>query len=565
MRKRGIEFVFLLFLPGAACFALTVEDIDRQVGLAWTNLNVSPAETCTDAEFLRRAYLDLVGQTPSLEQTLSFLNSKVADKRSDLIDALLESPEYGERRATVWQNLMKEGRVLRRQFPIDSFHAPLAEAFQKDMPFDEFVRALISAEGSSKDNPFTYLVLTHEAKPEDLTSTTARLFLGTQLQCAQCHDDKIGPWKQNDFWGFAAFYSRVGAQPEQKGKGRPESYLVAERRRGEAIIPEGGTPVSFQGLPKEERQMARRELEMEMRANPVAPAYLGEIIRQSEEESRRATLARILTTQDGLFPRAVVNRVWAELFGAGLIDPVDNIHGKTAGDFEPVLRELADHFTRSDYSLKELYRVLMNTRAYHLSSKGTEDSVTLRTAFAQARLRPIGPEVLLESLLATTNLEEVPKNRAGEEAFQRNKRRVLEKFVFAFGNDEGESSTAFEGTIPQALMMMNDEIMARAVMPQPGSTFHNVLRSGDDAGDRVRMLYLAVLCREPSDEELSECMQYIKDTGPSDGPVLAEPVNLGRKRRGAGRPQQAQMAQAAEPYQDIYWALLNTSEYLYNH
>ncbi|MCG3196653.1 MAG: hypothetical protein GHCLOJNM_01129 [bacterium] len=554
-RMRAVLFIALLALSGSA-HALTPSELDTLIDRIWATHGITPAPTSSDSEFFRRVYLDLAGEPPSVEETVNFLTSNEPNKRAKAIEQLLATREYGDHHGRVWTNLILEGRVLKRRFPRERFDSYLADSFNKNKPFDDLVKELIAVEGSSADNGATFLILSHEGKPEDLTSTSARLFLGTQLRCAQCHDDKFGPWKQEQFWGFAAFFARVETRPEKSPLAkRPESFLVTDRPRGEAIIPEDGATPSFKDLPPEERRKARMALEREMRTHPVRPAFLGQPVDLHPRDHRRKALAeRIVRAPDNLFARTQVNRVWAEMFGAGLIEPLDDLYGKTAGDWEPVLQALASHFIESGHRMKSLYALIANTKAYQLTSEGQTESNSLREYFARARLRPLSPEALFQTILKTTNVESTA-SATRKARLEQEKQRYLERFVFVFGNDEGEKSTAFEGTIPQALMMMNDPLIERGLAPLGGTTLHRILESSQSVSERIRFLYLGALSREPSVAEMKDAQRFL---------VEASPEPIGDARAIRPRDRLARMREA-EAYQDLLWSLMNSAEFLYNH
>lgn len=327
-------------------------------------------------------------------------------------------------------------------------------------------------------------------------------------------------------------------------------------------IPEGGTTPNLRNLPKEEREAVRRKMMQEMRTAPVEPSFLGEPVDLAPNTDRRAELARLATSPDNpLFARTTVNRVWSEMFGKGLIEPVDDIHGKDAGDWEPVLAALSAEFVRSGHRLKPLYGLIANSNVYQLSSRCEgDDRAGLEIHFARARLRAHRPEVLLEAIFRAT------RAHAGEELEPRKdlRRRVLSRFQFAFGNDEGNRSLNFEATIPQALMMMNDPIIEKALAPNAGSTLLAIGQSTRDANERVRLIYLAAHSREPSEGETADALEYLSGAEGEGRIALVADARSPLEARRAAK-QDRSLRKEAEPYQDLLWALMNTSEFLYNH
>ncbi|MCA9439676.1 MAG: DUF1549 domain-containing protein [Candidatus Omnitrophica bacterium] len=544
---------------------LSSSDIDRMVQSIWKSKGIGPVGPASDSEYLRRVYFDLTGLPPSLDETESFLQSTDPDKRSKLVSKLLSDPAYGAHRADVLMGEIIEGRILNRRLPEESFRKYFESSFNQDKPYDQMVRELISASGDSAENGATYLVVTHQANPEDMTGTVTRLFNGTQYRCFQCHDDKFGDWKQTDFWGTAAFFARTDIRPNERMENRLVSVLIQDRKNGEGVIPEGGVTPALNGLSKEERKKTRRQMLMEERKNPVAPSFLGEPVRVGKNENRREVLAKLMTSPENeLFARSAANRVWADMFGNGLIEPVDDIYDKDAGEWEPLLDSLAKELVRSGHSLKTLYRLIANTQTYQLTSESDEDSEDLASVFARSRMRAHAPEVLLDSILMTTQGEEAFQKRQQKMDSKGPRDRILEKFTFAFGNDEGSRVLSFEATIPQALMMMNDPIIERALKPTPDSSLGRVVRETANPRERVRLVYLSALSREPLEGEMNDALAYLREVeGGRQAPLLVADSGDRSGRRSKKRFQR--MNKQMEPYQDLLWALMNTSEFLYNH
>jgi hypothetical protein len=566
-RALRIEVAVLLILAqhsGASAW-MKAADLDGIVAEVWKAVEIEPASKASDAEFLRRVALDLTGQPPSLADTIEFLESDNPDKRTKWIDKLLSSHEYASHRASIWMDLIDEGRVDKMKLPLESFQSFFEEAFAEDKPFDQTVRELIAAEGSSSENGGTYLIASHQAKQENLVGTTTRLFMGTRLQCAQCHDDKFAKWTQDDFWGMAAFYARTQVRPDEKMGNRPISVKVTDRQRGETVIPEGGTPVNLRTLPKEERREAQREMMMEQRENPVSPSFMGQPVSLKPRQNRREELAKLVTSHNNpLFARTMVNRVWSEMFGRGLIEPVDDLYGKDAVEFEPLLQKLAQEFIRSGHSMKHLYRLIATSQTYGRTSQGEDASVEKRHYFAQARLRPLSPRVLFDSLLAATGVESAVGKGQTDKRLENQKRRYFQRFELVFGNDEGNRATSFEGTIPQALMLMNDPLIARGLEPNKGTTLNQIGDRTSDPRERIRLLYLAALCREPNAAELNEALEYVKESLTTEDSILLADASPNSRGRPKGRGGNRGLREAA-PYQDLFWALLNTTEFMYHH
>ncbi len=562
-----VGLLLTLLSPAAnADGSLFSADIDRMIQSVWQSKEIEPVGVASDSEFLRRVSFDLIGLPPSYQEAEAFLESSHPDKRSQLVSELLDSDDYGVHRSSVLMAEIIEGRVIKQRLPMESFEKYFETSFNGDKPYDQMVREMVLASGDTSENGATYMVVTHQANPEDLTGTVSRLFNGTQLRCVQCHDDKFGDWKQTDFWGTAAFFARTDVRPNEKMGNRLLSVVVSDRKKGEIVIPEGGVTPSLKGLPKEERRKARREMLMAERRGAIAPAFLGDPVTVKKNQNRREVLARLVTSPENtLFARSTVNRVWSEMFGKGLIEPVDDIHEKDAGEWEPLLQTLSEDFARSGHSLKRLYGLLAMTETYQRTSESEDDIKGLEASFARSRMRPHSPEVLLNAILRTSHAEKQMAKQEEKMGRKSLRNRVLEKFSFAFGNDEGNRVLSFEATIPQALMMMNDPIIERAIAPAPGSLLMDIAQETKEPQERIRLLYLAALSREPNEHEMNDAMEYLSESLAADRqPVLVADIGGNTDRRKGGRSFR-NLRKQAEPYQDVLWALMNTSEFLYNH
>jgi Protein of unknown function (DUF1549)/Protein of unknown function (DUF1553) len=499
-----------------------VAAIDKGIAEAWAAAGVKPAKPATDEEYLRRAYLDLLGRIPTVQEARAFLATKETDKRGKLVEYLLNHPDFAKNLSTQWTVLLigrgNQGRMVDRT----SLNNWLRKQFGADRPWNEIVHELVSATGSNKENGATNFVLAHlEFGAVPLTSKTTRLFLGQQIQCTQCHDHPSNDWKQGDFWGINAFFK--GIKPEEVTKPNDTGGEVLDHY----VLHDEPTD-SYVSYDKRNGMVGI-----------AFPRFLdGRKISQGTDVIRRAELGKLIADpKNEAMSKAFVNRMWAHFVGRGFVNPVDDFGPHNQASHPEVLDQLAKDFRDGGYDIKKLCRWIMASQAYQLSSiksKGSEKEESLFTAMP---LRPMSPEQLFESLLTATSAHKAGTVDDG------NKRRDawLRQFIFAFANDEAEESTSFQGTIPQALMMMNGDLMHEALSGKPGSFLCEVVEHAGHLGRApdtymVDSIYLAALSRHPSPRELNQAREYLE-----------------------------RFPDSLQVLQDLFWALLNSNEFVLIH
>jgi hypothetical protein len=467
---------------------------------------VPASPLASDAEFLRRVSLDVTGVIPSPEQAVAFLDSKDPQKRSKLIDELLASPRYGRHMADVWQALLVRRDPDNRRIQLDPLYAWLEKQFNDNVAWDRVATDLLTSTGTQDANGAVTFFLAN-ATPDKVTDTVSRVFLGVQLQCAQCHNHPFTKWKQTEYWGMAAFFFKVrpdgnprqaqpnGASPgiSENGQGRP-----------------GRLPTSAKMVP--------------------AQFFQGDQPKIGASEPARPVLAKWLTAKDNpYFARAMVNRLWYQFFGRGFVAPVDDIHDGNPASHPELLQELAKQFADGGFDVKNMIRTIVSSEAYQRSSKlvpGNEDA-DLRL-FSHAAVRPLTPEELYDALEKVTG----PADRArpaGRPGMGQRGGPVGPRagFVAFFQGDENADPTEYQAGIPQVLRLMNS------------NQFNVNAAAGKIAGKSepaqvVEKLYLAALSRRPTAEESRRLTSYIQKNGD-------------------------------KAHGDILWALLNTSEFTLNH
>lgn len=501
--------------------AVLAETIDRQVAAQWQAEEVTPAPLADDAEFFRRIYLDLAGRIPSVSEVRSFLADESPDKRRRAVDRLLQSPGYITHFTNVWRRVMipESDSDPQVRFLLPSFEAWLRAKLSANVPYDELVHKLLTAplEGAQANRPGerparpTPLAFygAKQVQPENLAAATSRMFLGLRIGCAQCHHHPFDKWQQEQFWSLAAFFAGL----EGRNNDQPLLAGVTER-------------------------IDRRQIAIPDTERVVQAAYLdGTQPQWTSRRSPRETLADWLTSPENpYFARAAVNRLWGHFFGRGLVDPVDDFSELNPPSHPELLDELARQFAAHDFDLKFLIRAITASRTYQLTSRLTHESQQSPELFARMAVRGLTPEQLFASLAQATGYYE---------PFQARNPFVLDdgspqsEIMETFAN-ESDSPTEQSTTILQALAMMNGRFIGDATALQRSQTLTAVAEFPlMSTAERIETLYLATLSRPPQPEELDRLVDYVASGGSEND------------------PQQA--------LSDVFWALLNSSEFLLNH
>ena len=490
--------------------------IDALLEEQWAAAQVKPAPPASDGEFLRRVYLDLTGVIPRASEVRDFLADDRPDKRERLIDELLASPRHATHMATTWRNrILPLGVEPERAREAIGLQKWLRTRFTKNLRYDNLVGELLLAIGGDELGPALYFQA-NDLAPEKLAASAAELFLGVKLECAQCHDHPFSDWSQRDFWGLAAFFARVKA-PNDRNMMMRTSYRLVDVDRGDVTLPESSEIV----LPK-------------------FPG--GDAASEDARRSRRVQLALWMTSRDNpFFARAAVNWGWSHMFGRGLVDSLDDISGENQSANAKLLNELAAFFVQSRFDLRQLWRTLANTRAYQLSSQSTDKEGPDPQLFAQMQAKPLTPEQLYDSfVLLAPQVGMVPQGYSSPSVspggFDEDPARV--EFVRRMRPPPGSATEYRAGTL-QALMLMNGPVAAAVTGHERSSLVGALDAPYLEDEDQVEAVFFAVLARPADSEELSACVQVLKASSNDDE----------RKRA----------------LSDILWALLNSTEFAFNH
>jgi hypothetical protein len=506
--------------------------INEQISTGWTDNEIKPSDVADDMEWLRRVYLDIVGHIPPAEKVEAFARDKDPAKRSKIVEELLSDPAYVRNLTTVWTNVLI-GRNTPDRTDRPALEKFLREGFAKNRPWNEMVYDLVSAEGHFTENGAVNFILAQlEGNPNDeeyaveATARLTRIFLGMQVQCTQCHNHPFNEWKQNQFWEFNSFLRQVRRVDHDKYN--PKTGQMDDDYSELAFRDYKG-PVYF-----------------ENRAGLVQvayPKYMDKDVDQNSEQ-RRTELASLMTKNDSTkqVAKAMVNRTWGHFFGYGFTKPVDDMGPHNPASHPELLDRLADEFVKSGYDVKQLCRWICNTEAYNLTSQfGSKNAVDNPAAgevplFSHMYTKPLQVEQLYDSLIIATNAHQA--GSGSYEAAQEQRDRWLTEFKRIFGGAEDSEPTLFSGTIPQALLMMNGPLVKSAISTEDGSLIGTLLKSSPkNETEVIRGMYIASLGRVPTKSETTA----LKKTMAAYGNYRMEWL------------------------QDVYWALLNSNEFVTNH
>ncbi len=520
-----------------------VGQINQLMEQLWKEYNLTPSPEATEAEWCRRLYLDLIGRIPSVEELEEFLGDKAQDKRAKLVDRLMNDDDYIEEFArnwtTIWTNLLigrTGGNVRNSMISREGMQKYLRDSFARGKPYDKMAYELITATGTARpgsekfNGAVNFLIdKVNEENGAQATAKTSQIFLGLQVQCTQCHNHPFNDWKQQKYWEMNAFFRQTRALRIGQSDNGLIGELVDQDFAGENNNPEEAA------------------LFYELRNGEVKVAYPtfvdGQTISKSgylDESNRRKQLGKMIV-ESPYFDQAIVNRVWAHFLGYGFTKPIDDLGDHNRSSHSDLQDYLAKEFKNYRYDMRELITWIVLSKPYSLSSRMTsnnkKDDPLLGESprFSHFYLRQMRAEELYESLIVATRAGSNQGNYAQQE---RQKNMWLQQFSQAFGTDEGDETTTFNGTIPQTLMMFNGDLIQNATSTSKGSLLDNLIANQKmSLSKKVDRLFKAGLSRKATRSEQK----------------LA--VDLIRARGGSVR----------EGLRDLWWVVLNSNEFIFNH
>jgi hypothetical protein len=508
LRLLGLGLLSLVLVPGLRAadkdVAALAAKIDERIAAGWGK-DVKPAARADDAEFFRRVHLDLAGRIPSVTEARDFLDDDRPDKRRLWVDRILnadpDDPSYRNAYVSHFTNVWRAW-LLAQTNQQAQFRQPALEAWLRQR-----LQANAGNQGPGQTaGSAGVFYQANENKPENLAGSTARLFLGVKLECAQCHDHPFAHWTRTQFWEYAAFFTDVTPP------GRPGTPATPPPARGEIQVPGRDKAVRARFLDGKEPQW-------------------------KDKTGTRPTLAEWLTAAENpFFARAAVNRLWLHFFGTGLVNPGDSAEDDRPASHRELLDELARQFAAHHYDLKFLIRALTASQAYQRTSTVSHPSQKEPRLFARMPLRGLSPEQLFDSLAQATEFEDgAPAGTPGFVFGGPQSARGL--FLARFTAQE--QKTDYQTSILQALYLMNNEFVADRTSLAKNRTLATLAQQRTSTARKVESLYLVVLSRKPRPEESERFVKFVEKGG------------------SAGDPKKA--------LADVFWVLLNSPEFLLNH
>lgn len=503
--------------------------VDEHVFAKLRTLRMNPSQLASDSVFLRRAFLDALGILPTAEEARAFLADSRPDKRSRLIDALLERPEFADCWALKWSDLLRNEEKALDQKGVQTYHHWIRRSIADGKPLDQFVRELVMARGSTYTNPPANFYRANR-DPVTRAEAAAQLFLGVRLQCAKCHNHPFDRWTQGDYYRWAGFFARV-------------QYKIVDNRRGDKndgheFDGEQIVWMSDKGEVKDPRTSQAME-----------PCFLGEPTPHlAPEQDRLEELAAWITdAQNPFFAQAQANRIWYHLLGRGVVEPIDDFRATNPASNPPLLEALAADFVASGFDLKRLVGAIMKSRTYQLAAAPNETNVEDEVNFSHAQVRRLSAEQLLDALSQTTgaplHFAGYPRGtRAGQlpgvqaMRFRRGQASSQDQFLVLFGKPPRlltcECERSAETTLSQAFQLVSGGTV-NELLTRKDNRLGQLLAAGKSDTETLDELYWAALSRPPTADELQGMTAYLEKAAD----------------RRAG-------------LEDILWSLLNSKEFL---
>jgi hypothetical protein len=506
--------------------------IDDLVMEQLQRLNLPPSPLASDEVFLRRVFLDTIGKLPTTEERDVFLANDADDKRATLIDELLQRPEFVDYWTYQWSDLLLVNGTKLRPKAVETFYKWIRKNVEDNTPWDQFVCDILTAKGSSIENGATNFFALHQ-DPENMAENASQAFLGLSIACAKCHNHPLEKWTNDQYYAFANLFSRVRAKgwggDARNGDGVRTLFLAST---GELIQPITGKP----------------QLPAPLDGEPIDFAWSGD---------RREPLAKWMTAPENpYFARSITNRVWSRFFAVGLVEDVDDLRVSNPASNEKLLSATADYLVEKDYDLKELMRAILNSATYQRSSQTAPGNETEKRFYSRYYPRRLMAEVLLD---AVSDVTEVPTKFTqlllpgagvkeietpypeGTRAIQLYDSAVKSRFLKTFGRNDREITCECQRTdkpsMVQVLHIANGDTL-NAKLETKDNRIDKLMAELENDKELIRQAYVATLLRNPTDDESEKLIAAMK---------AAE----GSKRR--------------ELVEDLYWSLMSSREFLFNH
>jgi hypothetical protein len=481
-------------------------------------LNIPPSGKATDGEFLRRAYLDTIGVLPTIAETRKFLADKSPNKHAKLADALLDRKEFVDYWTYKWADLLLVSGARLRPKAVDAYYAWIRQRVEKNTPWNEFARQVVTAKGSTITNGAANFYSLHQ-DPHDMAETVSMAFLGMSIGCAKCHDHPLERWTNDDYYGMASLFSRV------RGKGWGGDFRSGDGVRVVFHADEGELIQPRTGKAQQPRPLDGKTLSFN------APG------------DRRDHLATWLTSpKNPYFSRAITNRVWANFMGVGIVENVDDLRLTNPPSNVKLLSALSDDLATNNYDLKKLMRLILTSQAYQRSSKSLSDNAADTRFYSRFYPRRLQAEVLLDAISQAsgtpTKFKDYPD---GTRALQLRDANVTSYFLKTFGRPERiitcDCERSDEPSMVQVLHIVNGSTLNDKLAAKDSRVAKQLATKADNA-TLIDNAYLAALSRFPTADEKSQILTVLAETPAKDRRVALE---------------------------DLYWGILSSREFLFNH
>lgn len=517
--------------------------IQREIQSVWKDFQLTPSKVEDDGLWCRRVYLDVLGRIPTFQEMQTFGKMPVKERRETLINQLLfdesHTEEFASRWGTIWTNILigrnggNERNTLIHRPGLEKY---LRDCFARSVPYNKMVYELVTATGATKpgiegfNGATNFLIMkVNEDNGVQATSAVSRIFLGLQVQCTQCHDHPANEWRQKEFWQFNAFFRQsralrrfvdgtnnidycelIDQDFEGDNKRVTDADTVFLLRNGEAKV---AYPVFVDG-----RSIS-------------TSGYVSDV-------NRRLELGKMMMDSDYL-DKMIVNRMWAHFLGHGLTKPIDDLGPHNPVSHPALLDGLAKAFRENSYNLRILMSWILRSEPYQLSSRTNKENASDDPAlgsspkFTHYYTRQMGPEEVYQSLITATQADQ----RGSLEEQEKKRDEWLKQFVVAYGTDDGGEASIFNGSIPQSLMMFNGELIREATSVEAGSWLDQIAKENAKTENKVHYLFIAGLGRKANKEELEAAGLLLK----------------------------ARQGSTVNMLQDMWWAILNSNEFILKH
>ena len=484
--------------------------VDTLINAKLKKLRIAPSELCTDEAFLRRLFIDILGQLPTPEDHAKFMTSQAPNKREQLIDELLNRKEFSELWVMKWAELLQIRSSNQVSYKATLlYYSWLQDKIARNVPVNEWVQELLSASGGTFKNPATNYYQ-NETDILKISENAAQVFMGMRIQCSQCHNHPFDRWTMNDYYGFAAFFSQIG----RKGTDDPREVVIFNSGGGEV-----SNPVTKQVM---------------------KPKFLGGATPDLTGKDRRQAMGQWLASPENpYFATNLSNIVWSHFFGQGIINEVDDVRVSNPPANGELIQELGKKFTEYKYDFKKLVRDICTSRTYQLSTIPNPSNESDTRNFARSSVRRIRAETMLDCISQVTETKnKFPGLPLGARAVQIADGNVSNYFLTTFGRASRETvcscEVKLEPTLSQSLHMLNGDATTQRI--RAGALIQRRLGEKKPPEEIVTEMYLRTICRKPSPNEMTKLSQAIAEE--PDKPKALE---------------------------DVFWALMNTREFLFNH